>query len=108
MNITNNELRAMLAKMLPETVYLYSNPSTKMRTLFWKEIGSPRAVLDTELLYIVSLVEAESGLNSYPLREKYLYKLMDIVKDDGRDTLVIFATWQQRTRALAEVKGVTL
>ena len=102
MNITDDQLRALLAKMLPETIAQHA-----CGKYYW--IGSANGfVLDTELLHIVSLVEVESGLNSYPLREKYLYKLMDIVKEDGRDTLVIFATWQQRTRALAEVKGVTL
>lgn len=102
MNITDDQLRALLAKMLTETVAKHA-----CGKYYW--IGSANGfVLDTELLHICSLVEVESGLNSYPLREKYLYKLMDIVKEDGRDTLVIFATWQQRTRALAEVKGVTL
>ena len=101
-NITDDQLRALLAKMLPLAITQHA-----CGKYYW--IGSANGfVLDTELLHIVSFVEVESGLNSYPLREKYLYKLMDIVKEDGRDTLVIFATWQQRTRALAEVKGVTL
>ena len=102
MNYTDDQLKSILAKILPETISQHA-----CGKYYW--IGSANGfVLDTELLYIVSLVEAESGLNSYPLREKYLYKLMDIVKEDGRDTLVIFATWQQRTRALAAVKGVAL
>ena len=106
MNYTDDQLRALLAKMLPETVVwtgyiLCENGGEDI-------MGYGRKIRDTELLHIVSLVEAESGLNSYPLRELYLYRLMDIVKEDGRDTLVIFATWQQRTRALAQVKGVTL
>ena len=102
MNYTDDQLKSILAKMLPETITHHA-----CGKYYW--IGSANGfVLDTELLHIVSLVEVESGLNSYPLREKYLYKLMDIVKEDGRDTLVIFATWQQRTRALAEVKGVAL
>jgi hypothetical protein len=102
MNDTN--LKILLAKMLPETVYLDTQ-----NILCWpvhQQCGHP--VLDTELLYLCAMVEAESGLNSYPLRERYLYKLMDIVKEDGRDTMVIFATWQQRVTALAQVKGVTL
>ena len=102
MNYTDDQLKSILAKILPETISQHA-----CGKYYW--IGSANGfVLDTELLYIVSLVEAESGLNSYPLREKYLYKLMDIVKEDGRDTQVIFATWQQRTRALAAVKGVAL
>ena len=102
MNITDAQLESILAKMMPETISQHA-----CGKYYW--IGSANGfVLDTELLHLCSLVEAESGLNSYPLREKYLYKLMDIVKEDGRDTLVIFATWQQRTRALAEVLGVTL
>ena len=102
MNYTDDQLKSILAKILPESISQHA-----CGKYYW--IGSANGfVLDTELLYIVSLVEAESGLNSYPLREKYLYKLMDIVKEDGRDTLVIFATWQQRTRALAAVKGVAL
>lgn len=106
MNYTDDQLKQLLALMLPETVEIFDSG------LLWRfnfNAGQNcTEVLDTELLHLCSLVEAEAGLNSYPLREKYLYKLMDIVKEDGRDTLVIFATWQQRTRALAAVKGVTL
>ena len=100
--MNDNDLKSLLAKMLPETVYLYSNPSTKMQTLFWKELGSARAVLDTELLHLASLVEAGLTLIETGSYYKELNKLY------GQGIHPAFATWQQRVAALASVKGVTL
>jgi len=108
--MNDNDLKSLLAKMLPETVYLYDNPSTKMQTLFWKELGSPRAVLDTELLHLTSLVEA--GL-LFSFRRLYYDKLQLVCSQKLSKGLVVVieecisATWQQRVTALASVKGVT-
>ena len=91
MNITDDQLRALLAKMLPETISQHAYGK-----YYW--IGSANGfVLDTELLYLCSLVEAgltDSEINDYcnlwsSLRER------------------IFATWKEITTKLAAVKGVT-
>ena len=103
-NITDDQLRALLAKMLPETISQHA-----CGKYYW--IGSANGfVLDTELLYICSLVEA--GLTVEESHD-YLDALARIVDPmfgyRGELTLfIITATWRQRTRALAEVKGVAL
>ena len=104
MNITDDQLKSILAKMLPETIAQHA-----CGKYYW--IGSANGfVLDTELLYICSLVEA--GLDwkqlleyDRKLEQKCWYE--DGESNDGRLSL-IRATWQQRTAALAEVKWVTL
>lgn len=106
MNYTDDQCRQLLAKMLPETVYLDAQ-----NILCWpvyQQCGHP--VLHTELLHIVLLVEAGltwKQLLEYDreLEQKCWYA--DGESDDGRLSLIL-ATWQQRTTALAEVKGVTL
>lgn len=103
MNITDDQLKQLLAKMLPETITHHA-----CGKYYW--IGSANGfVLDTELLHLCSLVEA--GLDwkqlleyDRKLEQKCWYE--DGESNDGRLSL-IRATWQQRTRALAEVKGVT-
>ena len=90
-NITDDQLRALLAEMLPETITQHA-----CGKYYW--IGSANGfVLDTELLALCSLVEAgltDSEINDYcnlwnSLRER------------------IFATWKEITTKLAEVKGAT-
>ena len=108
MNYNDNELRALLAKMLPETVHLSHSGE-----LCWSHNYSQDShlfVLNTELLHLASLVEA--GLN-YEESHNYLDALARIVDPifGYRNELtlgIITATWQQRTRALAKVKGVAL
>jgi len=98
MNYTDNQLKAALAKMLPETVCY------EQESLYWQyeEIRYDRPVmnrgnriLDTELLYLCWLVEEnlenKLNLNYYNL----------IVLDPH-------ASWQQRVEALAEVKGIEI
>ena len=103
-NITDDQLKSILAKMLPETVAQHA-----LGKYYW--INSANGfVLDTELLYICSYVEA--GLTVEESHD-YLDALARIVDPmfgyRGELTLgIITATWQQRTRALAEVLEVTL
>jgi len=100
MNHTDNELRALLAKILPETIAQHA-----CGKYYW--IGSANGfVLDTELLHLCSLVEA--GLTEKEVL-KYIDALHEVCGAHVQPSAVpIFATWQQRTRALAEVLGVTL
>ena len=104
MNITDDQLRALLAKMLPETISQHA-----CGKYYW--IGSANGfVLDTELLALCSLVEA--GLTD-EIYLKYGHDLMLSSMGENRSEeqqarAFLSATWQQRTTALAEVKGVTL
>ena len=111
MNYTNDQLRALLAKMLPETVRIGHDYGIYYNG---KDRGNGR-VLDTELLHIVSLVEAGLTKNQ---QYEYALNLLDKVAvhqpfHEGNQCDQDYfgtshATWQQRTIALAEVKGVTL
>ena len=115
-NITDDQLRALLAKMLPLAITQHA-----CGKYYW--IGSANGfVLDTELLHLTSLVEA--GLTDAQSRE-YSGRLLILLGfnyeipffTEGGSATVEFekmcgalrsATWQQRTTALAEVKGVAL
>ena len=100
MNITDAQLRALLAKMMPETITQHA-----CGKYYW--IGSANGfVLDTELLHLASLMEA--GLTEGE-RVKYTDHLCSITPSeyDGFFSCAV-ATWQQRTTALAAVKGVAL
>ena len=107
---TDQELKQALAKMLPEQVFYhhdglcYSHISEKI------PIGlQGHFVLDTELLQIT--LDIAQGLRggSHFAFERELQKEMD---GDGSDErghqLTCLATWQQRTIALAPVKGIEL
>ena len=99
MNYTDDQLKSILAKILPETISQHA-----CGKYYW--IGSANGfVLDTELLALCSLVEA--GLTEGE-RVKYTDHLCSITPSeyDGFFSCAV-ATWQQRTTALAEVKGVT-
>jgi len=92
--MNDTDLKSLLAKMLPDTMALHA-----CGKYYW--IGSANGyVLDTELLHLASLVEA--GLAAVELA-LYIQELERICEYD-----IAFATWQQRTTALAAVKGVTL
>ena len=103
MNYTDDQLKSILAKMMPETISQHA-----CGKYYW--IGSANGfVLDTELLALCSLLEAGLRVEE---DHNYLDALARIVDPmfgyRGELTLgIITATWQQRTTALAEVKGVT-
>jgi hypothetical protein len=100
--MNDTDLKSLLAKMLPETVYLDAQ-----NILCWpvyQQCGHP--VLDTELLHLASLVEAGLTEDERPTYLSFLTK-----KDQRTLTQTWWptchATWQQRVTALAAVKGVT-
>jgi len=98
MNHTDNELKTILAKMLPETVYLDAD-----RILCWPvlcQCGHP--VIDTELLQLCDF--AEQTLTEV---ETMLYE--DTLANEYSDGFArVRYTWQQRVTMLASVKGITL
>lgn len=100
MNYTDDQLKQLLAKMLPETIAKHA-----CGKYYW--IGSANGfVLDTELLHLCSIVEA--GLTESQTLN-YIDAIHEVCGAHVQPSAVpIFATWQQRTPALAEVKGVTL
>jgi hypothetical protein len=112
---TDIELKQLLALMLPKDVFFtadgidfdWSNASEscpKERRGF--------CILDTELLYLCSLVEA--GLTEDERREYIRYLTKSIHPDGCEQWLscyvypMVSATWRQRVAALASVEGATL
>lgn len=121
MNYTNDQLKQALAKMLLEELFFEDN------NLWWKRrptvafgVHGARMVIDTELLHLCWLVE-ESLIESEKF--KYHNHLFDLVPcdenhgpcvPDGPDLLtpsgfsMLHASWQHRTIALAQVKGIEI
>jgi len=105
--MNDNDLKQLLAKMLPETVEDYGGGA-----LLWRQpIGTKGAciksrVKDTELLHLCSLVEA--GLTV--VESCTYFDLLRSIEPDNEaaGAFAYHATWQQRVTALAVVKGVTL
>ena len=106
MKTDNDQLKSILAKLLPETVHFSHSGELCWSRNYNQDSRLFVRVLDTELLHMVSLVEA--GLTVVESCT-YFALLRDIEPDnDAAGAFVYHATWQQRTTALAEVKGVTL
>lgn len=118
MTYTDNQLKQALAKMLPEQLEWHEwedpthpdNPVTATSCALCWDRGNP--VLDTELLHICWLIEQT-------LTEKqdvwFLQKLSQQRYRDGESGTIgtlldrsIHASWQQRTIALAKVKGIEI
>jgi hypothetical protein len=96
--MNDNYLKTLLAKMLPETVYLDTQ-----NILCWpvhQQCWHP--FLDTELLHLCDL--AEQKLTEV---ETMLYEDALANEHSGGFARVRY-TWQQRVTALASVKGVSL
>lgn len=113
---TDIQLKQALAKMLPdkigynETGEFYQH----IKCIYWKNDRSlqEHKVQDTELLHLCWLVEetldTTGDLNEPPeLRDtqagQYTYALALVYEFES-----IHATWQQRTIALAKVKGIEI
>ena len=95
MNYTDDQLKQLLAKMLPETV------KQARGALRWNHDDEPRA-LDTELLHLCDL--AERIILGSQMRD-YENTIASLFSDGF---MLVRYSWQQRVIALAEVKGVTL
>lgn len=93
--MTDTELKLVLAKMLPEVVRLVCSNDR----YHWTH-PPYETVRDTELLHLVSLVEAKLTQSQ---EMEYSMKLLN---QDCRRGYSIFATWQQRTIALCKTKGI--
>ena len=100
MNYTDNQLKAALAKMLPDGLFItmfgiklyWSNTSEKcLRDRRGWE------VLDTELLHLCWLVE-----EAMPYSREWV-DYTNILANDA-----ISASWQQRVAALAKAKGIEI
>ena len=117
---SDTQLKQALAKMLPDLLYIIDD-----ETIIWLNCddgnGNTRQLLDTELLYLCRLV-----FKSLDDKQQYEYIMRlwcangntewtwEEVKDMCIDLSWVSlqeqenATWQQRTIALAKVKGLEI
>jgi hypothetical protein len=105
--VNDTELKQMLAKMLPGSVAWvaatrWNNHDPVTFLLRW-ENNARVAVLDTELLHLCSLVE--DGLTDKEMKQ-YIIKVFPWSASWARGKQVVCLTWQERTAALAKVKGI--
>lgn len=104
---TDEQLRRTLAKLLSNVVsYTEHNPYLR----WWESL---EAVRDTELLHLCWLVEGTLNFEEGDLYVTYLESetkagTIPICYDKSYWFTVVNATWQQRTIALAKVKGVEI
>jgi len=97
MNYTDTQLKAALAKILPEQI-------NHLNHLYWIGDEFDIRVLDTELLHVCWLVENTLRRDEFreyaqTLHPKYIDHL-------SADCCVMHSSWQQRAIALAKVKGI--
>lgn len=122
MNTNDSLLKLAMARLLPERIKIYNNPSTRVTTFFWIEPGSPRSVIETEWLYIVNLVEQGLHTNDQVdyireleqsfRREENIYfgekpEKKFPLNEFGRFA-VVSAIFNQRALAICKVKGIEL
>jgi hypothetical protein len=104
---TDDQLKTALAKMLPERV-LWNDIELvwiDKKSGFWSHVAGK--VLDTELLHVCHLIE--QGLSC--VEQCSYVELLHPPKTQSyvlSDWVVLHSTWQQRTIALAKVKGIEL
>lgn len=99
--MNDDKLKQMLAKMLPDTVKIARG------ALRWNQ-GEEERIGDTELLHLCAL--AEAGLTDGEAAAYFRELDKAMLEDDitaPASSYYFHATWQQRTAALAKVKGVT-
>ena len=117
MTYTNTQLQQVMAKMLPEYIeavaeFLNEDGSVRERAYAWKypkvrvsAIG--QLVTDMEWLHLCWLVEerlSRGGMISE--YENYNGNLGMVCSETNSEP--VHATWQQRTIALAPVKGIEI
>jgi hypothetical protein len=106
MNYTDDQLKAALAKMLPELLYIdYFKAKWLTNKPNYGRKGIP--VLDTELLHLCWLVEEEVFRGK---SFEYIDALDEVTFAPSlhRPFMRTHATWQNRTIALAKVKGIEI
>ena len=117
---TDQQLKQALAKMLPSQLTIDSSYSIKdcecdrLRWKFDSTVHRYRidlGVLDTELLHICWLIERTLSANDARV---YAFRMSgaEHTTDHEVSRMMVFkamnASWQQRTLALAKVKGVEI
>lgn len=110
MTPTNQSLKQALARMLPKKLYVeftdMDSTEPQFYALVWKELKAWPQVLDTELLQICWEIEEELSNVDKSIYAVQLRRLLDFHRHSYFD--VAHATWQQRTIALAQVKGIEI
>jgi len=104
MNYTDDQLKAALAKMLPEKVR-WNTERWNGLTMVCQDVRNNDPILDTELLHLCWLVE-EALINDRQIvkHNQYFKALEDVLGTYGSS----HASWQQRVVALAKVKGIEI
>jgi hypothetical protein len=104
MNYTDTQLKVALAKMLPDVIDIewccLDSHEPEFRTIVWKHVIDYPAILDTELLHVCRLVE-ETLEEHQPFEDA-------LTCQDPYNMYPHSASWQQRTIALASVKGIEI
>ena len=110
MDYTDKQLREALSKMLPKkTVQLVPYGREDNLILCWDLDGESEPVRNTELLHLCWLVE--EGLKEEE-QSAYIHKIyqMQSLKNKAKWKIHYdcHATWKQRVKALAKVKGIEI
>lgn len=127
---SDQKLKQLLAKMLPEKVHYEDNSGTSdtleealstpfEAKLLWKDrtvlIRDWPEVLDTELLHLCWLVE--ETLNGFEQCQNYCTRLGSVILESRVDKNLsvdyisdwtFHATWQQRTIAISQTLGIEI
>jgi len=105
MNYTDNQLKAALAKMLPDTLRLVPYEREDNLILCWNLDVFSGPVRNTELLHLCWLLE-ETLINDRQIvkHNQYFKALEDVLGTYGSS----HATWQNRVIALAKAKGIEI
>jgi len=101
MNYTDNQLKAALAKMLPEKVR-WNTERWNGLTMVCQDVRNNDPVLDTELLHLCWLVEETLNEIESADYAEFLRPITASYK------LLYHASWQQRVIALAKIKGIEI
>jgi hypothetical protein len=114
MNYTDDQLKQALAKMLPNVIDIFTVEHSPEIVLVEKQTGAQYR--DTELLHLCWMVE-----ETIKDRVGFVRELFDVFEraycdNEAWDCLdpvdisamLCHATWQERTVALAKVKGVEI
>ena len=104
--MTDTELKQLLAKMLPEWCEMEQEFLIWSKTDIENGIQKDNQVFGAQLLHLCSLVESELECDE---KAEFCDALFLIVRDEryvGIERKMVSSTWQQRTEALAKVKGL--